>query len=622
MKKLLISIMAIPAICFSAPSILPNGAIVSNGLAVHGTLTVDGNVITGTGSNAPGITSSTLYRGDWGNSVSNEAHTAYQVSGSNSTAIGVLQGQVSSISQSSAVLRVGAQTMAGPLTVQGPAIVGTNLGVYGSAQGGEQMPTFNGNTNAWLYSGFSSNNSRLVLADGLSGVLTPGSAPSVTNGYTYRHLFTVDAYASTSTIVLSHGGRVVTNVYAGSAGATYTNDVQVYDTTIGPSVTVATANGQLIVSGWSVKQLRDGRVFAGSEMGAPIGRFANVESNLATGPVLRTGSISTGWQTFNGIANNWKYVSFAGGTMQNVLATTGAVQGVDTYGAKQSGYSRGLMSQGEQAHGAQQSGYTEGTMSQGEGSYGAQQNGGSIGIMMQGMYSIGAQQNGYAVGIMSQDHDSYGAQQNGYVDGTMSQGIGSYGAQQNGRVNSGYYATNNGVGSLQLLNLTNGNALMTGNASIGLNAVTVTNDSAIVTGDGNVSHGTGTITANGYWIGNTNLLTLISGGGGGGASTNQTVPAAIGSIGGAWTINYSAGAVQYMTVTSAVTSATITGLMAGASGELTLYVANPTMYSVTWPASGFAWLNGNVGTFTTNGWDRFILTTFSNATTAARIGGS
>ena len=105
------------------------------------------------------------------------------------------------------------------------------------------------------------------------------------------------------------------------------------------------------------------------------------------------------------------------------------------------------------------------------------------------------------------------------------------------------------------------------------------------------------------------------------SATNQTVPAAIGSIGGAWTINYSAGAVQYMTVTSAVTSATITGLMAGASGDLTLYIANPSGFSVTWPASGFDWLGGNVGTFKTNGATRFICSTLSNATTAARVDG-
>lgn len=63
-------------------------------------------------------------------------------------------------------------------------------------------------------------------------------------------------------------------------------------------------------------------------------------------------------------------------------------------------------------------------------------------------------------------------------------------------------ATNNAIGSIQLINLIAGEvALMTGNASIGLGACTVSNDQAIVAGNGGVSHGNGSITAQGGFYG-------------------------------------------------------------------------------------------------------------------------
>ena len=112
------------------------------------------------------------------------------------------------------------------------------------------------------------------------------------------------------------------------------------------------------------------------------------------------------------------------------------------------------------------------------------------------------------------------------------------------------------------------------------------------------------------------------GAGTGSASTNQIVPASIGTIGGAWTLNYDAGSVQRITVTSAVTSVAFSGVDTDSRADAEIIIANPTMFAITWPTQNFFWAGGNVGTFTTNGWDHYVFATYSNVTRAARIGGS
>jgi hypothetical protein len=85
----------------------------------------------------------------------------------------------------------------------------------------------------------------------------------------------------------------------------------------------------------------------------------------------------------------------------------------------------------------------------------------------------------------------------------------AYGASQHGYVALSATATNNGIGSLQLVNLeSNQTALITGHASIGLGASTVTNDQAIVAGDGLASHGKGTVTALGFFGNGAGLTNL------------------------------------------------------------------------------------------------------------------
>ena len=85
----------------------------------------------------------------------------------------------------------------------------------------------------------------------------------------------------------------------------------------------------------------------------------------------------------------------------------------------------------------------------------------------------------------------------------------AYGASQHGYVALNATATNNGIGSVQLINLaSNQVARMTGHASIGLGASTVTNDQAIVAGDGLASHGNGTVTARGFYGDGSGLTNL------------------------------------------------------------------------------------------------------------------
>ena len=98
------------------------------------------------------------------------------------------------------------------------------------------------------------------------------------------------------------------------------------------------------------------------------------------------------------------------------------------------------------------------------------------------------------------------------VDGFIS-GM-QLGVNNGGYAHMEYTGSEKGGGSLQLFNLTSGQAaMMTGNASIGLGACTNINNQAIVAGDGQVSHGDGSISAaGGFWD---NGVRLTAGGGGG-----------------------------------------------------------------------------------------------------------
>lgn len=164
--------------------------------------------------------------------------------------------------------------------------------------------------------------------------------------------------------------------------------------------------------------------------------------------------------------------------------------------------------------GATRRGGGSGTMTMGDGNYGSSQIGYNEGTMSIGIYSYGAYQRGACYGVASIGDNAFGATQIGQmgpfsVGGTMRIGDYAYGAHQIGSVAGA--ATNNGVGSFQLLNLAPGqSAVMTGNASLSQGAADCSDDHAIVSGDGMVSHGKATHTAGGgYWWGTTNLATYL-----------------------------------------------------------------------------------------------------------------
>jgi hypothetical protein len=124
------------------------------------------------------------------------------------------------------------------------------------------------------------------------------------------------------------------------------------------------------------------------------------------------------------------------------------------------------------------------------------------GVSVQGIEAsaAGASQSGYNNGTQTIGDNAYGASQSGWNEGTQTIGSGAWGAQMRGRVSVTDTATNNGIGAVQLLNLTTGqNALTTvdGDGSLLLGAGTVSNKYAIVAGDGQQSHGDGSITAGG-----------------------------------------------------------------------------------------------------------------------------
>ncbi len=151
--------------------------------------------------------------------------------------------------------------------------------------------------------------------------------------------------------------------------------------------------------------------------------------------------------------------------------------------------------------------------------YGAEQRGKlfkycGYGTQSIGATAYGAEQRGYTyAGIQDIESSAHGAEQRGFNErGNQSIGASAYGAEQRGYVGTENYAINDGIGSIQLLNL-NGyhvTAFMSGHASIGLGACTVTHNQSIVAGDGLVSHGNGTVTANGFYGNGSGLTGLNS----------------------------------------------------------------------------------------------------------------
>jgi len=173
--------------------------------------------------------------------------------------------------------------------------------------------------------------------------------------------------------------------------------------------------------------------------------------------------------------------------------------GTSAYGALQQGYNRGVQTIGSSAYGALQHGYNISTQIVSTAAYGASQRGYNTGSQTIGLGGQGSSQSGLNSGVQTIANVARGASQSGWNAGTQAIGASAHGAEQRGYVAFNARATNNGIGSIQLLNLTNNQtAYITGKASIGLGACTVTNDQAIVAGDGLVSHGNGSVTARGF----------------------------------------------------------------------------------------------------------------------------
>ncbi len=253
------------------------------------------------------------------------------------------------------------------------------------------------------------------------------------------------------------------------------------------------------------------------------GTISQGGSSLDSTYVNAAGDTMTGGLTVPSLTNSGTYSS-GNGRMALGSGLSVANIGSTSYGAQQAGEDSGTsMCIGGNAVGAVQRGINYGTMEISADSHAAQQNllvnGGSAAIASG---CFGAIQMGDVEGeeaTVSMGNNSYGAIQAGYIwDGVSyidSWGVGCVqmgmnyggrmimpgpqGAMQLGVVTSAG-ATNQGCGSIQLLNLSSGqSALMTGNASLGLGACNVTNNNAIVAGDSQVSHGNGTITAAGFY---------------------------------------------------------------------------------------------------------------------------
>ncbi len=256
------------------------------------------------------------------------------------------------------------------------------------------------------------------------------------------------------------------------------------------------------------------------------GTISQGGSSLDSVYVNVSGDTMTGGLTVPFLTNSGTYSSGNGRMALGSGVSVGSITST-AYGAQQSGANGGAMTIGGNACGAAQRGVNNSancTMRINPDNHAAQQNllvyGGGTAVLSNGCF--GAMQLGDVEGtaaVATMGNNSYGAIQAGYVwagtthigswgVGCLQMGMnssgrmimpGPQGAMQLGVVTSAG-ATNQGCGSIQLLNLSSGqSALMTGNASLGLGACTVTNDAAIVAGDSQVSHGNGTISAAGFY---------------------------------------------------------------------------------------------------------------------------
>jgi hypothetical protein len=153
----------------------------------------------------------------------------------------------------------------------------------------------------------------------------------------------------------------------------------------------------------------------------------------------------------------------------------------------------------------------------GSSAYGAIQRG----LKGNGTMSIGIFSSGAAQFLYSADPDaaaiigaySPGSMQIGEVQGVMIIGESVSGAMQQGYVTATAAATNNGTGSLQLLNLQGGEKAITtsgGTASMLLGAGVSSNKHAIVAGNAQHSHGDGSITAGGGFYGSGTGITGLT----------------------------------------------------------------------------------------------------------------
>jgi hypothetical protein len=237
-------------------------------------------------------------------------------------------------------------------------------------------------------------------------------------------------------------------------------------------------------------------------MGNPVDVHASITNLIAT-------TVTTNDARYNAALTNMP-------TLQDVVTAGNTATGIGDLtidGRVVNGSGLDVANIAANSYGAQQRGLNTGTMTIGANSSGAQQSGENTGTMTIGGSSSGAQQDGWNYGTMTIGVNSPGAQQVGKNYGTMTIGEYAIGAQQRGYVAPDASATNGAMGSMQLLNLTDGqSATITsaGSASIGLGACEVSNKQSIVAGDGQVSHGNGSITAGGGFFGNGAGLTNIT----------------------------------------------------------------------------------------------------------------
>lgn len=211
-----------------------------------------------------------------------------------------------------------------------------------------------------------------------------------------------------------------------------------------------------------------------------VSGYALVNGTIGTNKVVTTEWEIWGDRRYMNITNSSNLVMFPGRTV--------------------AGHGENLSNISVNAYGAMQRGFNSGNQKICSCSFGSSQHVYNNNIISIGVGAMGAEQRGYNSGTQTIGNVSRGATQYGYNKGVLVIGTSADGAAQRGYLSTTSGATNNGVGSIQLMNLEAGqSALITGHASVGLGACQVTNDQAIVAGDSLVSHGDGTVTAFGFY---------------------------------------------------------------------------------------------------------------------------